>query len=97
MSCTVRRAHPGDADVLFGLAERFATSFRPAREAFEASFRHLLADDAAWLAVAETDGAVVGYCLGFDHFTFYGTGGPRGSRRSWSMPSGVGRASARCS
>ncbi len=78
MKFTVRRACPNDEDVLFGLAQRFATSFLPNREAFDDAFGRLLRDEAAWLAVAEHDGAVMGYCLGFDHFTFYANG-----RVSW--------------
>ena len=32
----------------------------------------------AWLRVAEYNGEIVGYCLGFDHYTFYANG-----RVSW--------------
>jgi GNAT superfamily N-acetyltransferase len=70
----VRRALAGDADPVFALAADFVTSFRPERAAFTASFAELLADPAVWLGVAEGVGGVEGYCLGFDHPTFYANG-----------------------
>ncbi len=71
---TIRRATLADADALFDLASGFATSFRPQRTAFEASLAALVVDPAAWLALAETAGEADGYCLGFDHFTFFANG-----------------------
>ena len=70
----IRPAVSADADALFELVEQFATSFRPQREAFDMSLRTVEADPAAWLAVAEQEGEIVGYCLGFDHFTFFANG-----------------------
>lgn len=70
----IRSAVLADADPLFELAEQFAASFRPQREAFDISLRALEADPAAWLAVAEQEGEIVGYCLGFGHFTFFANG-----------------------
>ena len=78
MTCVIRNAELRDAEVLFLLVEQFATSFRPEREAFSVSLGQILGDDAARLIVAELDGVVVGYCLGFDHFAFYANG-----RVSW--------------
>lgn len=78
MECTVRRANAHDFDSLFALLEQFATSFVPDRESFEGCVGHLLADGSAWLAVAEYDGEIVGYCLGFDHYALYANG-----RVSW--------------
>lgn len=72
--CDVRKATPGDTDALFELARQLATSFRPQRNAFERCLRELTADPSAWLAVAERDGIVLGYCLGFDHIAFYANG-----------------------
>jgi GNAT superfamily N-acetyltransferase len=63
-----------DAEALFELVQQFANSFAPRREDFAVSLRRLVADASAWIGVAECDGAVVGYCLGFDHFTFYANG-----------------------
>ena len=59
---------------MFGLAEDFATSFAPERAAFETALADIIASEAANLSVAEEDGKVVGYCLGFDHYTFYANG-----------------------
>ena len=70
----IRPAKLADGDALFGLVEQFATSFRPHREAFDMSLRALETDPAAWLAVAEREGEIVGYCLGFDHFAFFANG-----------------------
>jgi GNAT superfamily N-acetyltransferase len=68
-----------DLDAVFELVNDFVTSFWLDRAAFEASFELLCADESAWLHVAEVEGeGVVGYCLGFDHFTFYANG-----RVSW--------------
>jgi GNAT superfamily N-acetyltransferase len=53
---------------------QFATSFRPQREAFEVCLRALEADDSAWIAVVERRGAILGYCLGFDHLAFFAGG-----------------------
>jgi GNAT superfamily N-acetyltransferase len=72
--CVIRGGTPADTDALFELAQLLATSFRPRREAFERCFREIEADPSAWIAVAEQGGAVIGYCLGFDHFAFYANG-----------------------
>jgi GNAT superfamily N-acetyltransferase len=78
MQYNVRRANPHDLDSLFVLLEQFATSFKPERASFERCVGHLLGDESAWLAVAECDSEIVGYCLGFDHYTLYASG-----RVSW--------------
>jgi GNAT superfamily N-acetyltransferase len=70
----IRPARGADAEALFALACRLAASFVPERAAFDLSLRRILADPSAWLGVAEEEGAVFAYCLGFDHFTFYGNG-----------------------
>jgi GNAT superfamily N-acetyltransferase len=44
------------------------------REAFDACLALLLVDDTALLIVAESDGGVKGYCLGFDHPTLFAGG-----------------------
>jgi len=78
MQCNVRRTNAHDLDSLFVLLEQFATSFEADRESFERCVSRLLADDSAWLAVAEYDVEIVGYCLGFDHYALYANG-----RVSW--------------
>jgi GNAT superfamily N-acetyltransferase len=70
----IRKATLNDADDLFTLVTQCATSFVPQREAFEISLKQLLNDEAACLLVAEVEGECVGYCLGFDHYTFYANG-----------------------
>jgi GNAT superfamily N-acetyltransferase len=74
MELAIRNIQPGDLDALFELVERFATSFRPERLAFEESAHALLAQEDAWLGGAESAGRLIGYCLGFDHLTFYANG-----------------------
>ncbi len=74
MNPFIRRARINDADRLFPLLAQFATSFTPNCTAFNASLAALLADDAACLLVAEDEGEITGYCLGFDHLTFYANG-----------------------
>ena len=92
----IREAALDDADSLFALVKDFAMSFKADRGAFDLSFKEFLADEDAWLHVAEEDGEVIGYCLGFDHYAFYANG-----RVSWveeimvredKRKEGVGRA-----
>jgi GNAT superfamily N-acetyltransferase len=75
---TIRRATVDDARHLFPLAEAFATSFRPEAGAFRTSFDQLIDDDDARVLVADDATEIVGYLLGFDHFTFFANG-----RVSW--------------
>ena len=74
MAISIRRATEDDADALFDLAKDFSTSFTPDRTAFETALTEIIASEAANLSVADADGEVVGYCLGFDHYTFYANG-----------------------
>lgn len=78
MNRVVRRAVHEDAPALFELLTQFAVSFAPEREGFETCLDQLLQDESAWLAVAEVERQVVGYCLGFDHYALYANG-----RVSW--------------
>jgi GNAT superfamily N-acetyltransferase len=70
----IRKIRSADFDALFDLVQRFATSFVPERAAFNDSAQALLDRDDVWLAGAETSGELLGYCLGFDHLTFYANG-----------------------
>jgi GNAT superfamily N-acetyltransferase len=70
----IRAAQTTDADDLFQLAKEFATSFAPEKSAFDISFKKLLMTSDACLAVAESEGKIIGYVLGFDHDTFYANG-----------------------
>lgn len=70
----VRPATLADMDAVLALATAFATSFAVEPEAFRVSFAAVLGDPGACLLVAEKDGAVIGYVLGFVHATFYANG-----------------------
>ena len=74
MDWRVRKLALNDLDSLFCLVEQFATSFKPDRSAFDLAVQHLILDESAWLCVVDCDGAVVGYCLGFAHYTFFANG-----------------------
>ena len=74
MNVFIRKATEEDADAMFGLAKEFATSFLAERAAFENALADIISNDDANLSVAEVDGEVVGYCLGFDHYSFYANG-----------------------
>jgi GNAT superfamily N-acetyltransferase len=74
MDLSIRMATEADADALFLLLRDFAVTFVPERSAFEHSLREILADADANLSVALWEGRVVGYCLGYDHYTFYANG-----------------------
>ncbi len=71
---TVRRAEPEDGPAILLLARAFATSFTVEQAVFERAFAELLTQPEAFLAVAEADGEVAGYVLGFDHLTFFANG-----------------------
>ena len=59
---------------MFDLAKEFATSFVLERAAVEIALADIISTDGASLSVAEVNGEVIGYCLGFDHYTFYANG-----------------------
>lgn len=74
MTTNIRTAQYADAQALFALARPFATSFVVDEQAFHHAFSALLASSEAHLAVAETAQQLVGYVLGFDHYTFFANG-----------------------
>ncbi|MGM7684812.1 GNAT family N-acetyltransferase [Cytobacillus sp. Hm23] len=78
MDIKIRRAKESDINDLFKLVEKFATSFIPKKELFVENINYLLLDKSVFLRVAEYEDKLIGYCLGFDHFTFYANG-----RVSW--------------
>jgi GNAT superfamily N-acetyltransferase len=95
METVIRPIAVTDLDELFQLVEQFATSFVPERSAFGLSVAELLQDPSAWLSGAIRGGSLVGYCLGFDHWTLFANG-----RVSWveeimvagpARRSGIGR------
>lgn len=74
MKVTIRPATLADSELIFALVEQFATSFVPVKTAFAHSFTHVLSDESACVLVAEFENTIVGYCLAFDHSTFYANG-----------------------
>jgi GNAT superfamily N-acetyltransferase len=74
MTTNIRTAQYADAEAVLALAKPFATSFVIDEQAFHRSFSGLLASPQAHLAVAETAQQLVGYVLGFDHYTFFANG-----------------------
>jgi GNAT superfamily N-acetyltransferase len=75
---TVRRAEARDGQSVYLLARAFATSFAVGWPTFEGSYSFVLQSSEAFVAVAEKEAQVIGYLLGFDHFTFFANG-----RVSW--------------
>ena len=74
MNTEIRQATLADSDQIFSLAEAFAASFDPTKEAFEKSLKHLFDDDSALINVALLKGKIIAYCLAFDHYAFYADG-----------------------
>ena len=74
----IRKAVLEDQRQVFSLAEDFATSFRPRSSAFTEAFSRLSEQDDALVLVAEESDQIIGYLLGFDHWTFFANG-----RVSW--------------
>ncbi|HVV08738.1 GNAT family N-acetyltransferase [Amycolatopsis sp.] len=73
---SVRPADVTDADAVFGLLCRFATSYRPQRAAFDRNYEQLLASmtyDSTDLLVAD-DGQVLGYALATRFLVLYANG-----------------------
>lgn len=71
----VRAARADDRDQVWPLARGLATSFRPERAAFGASFVAVLTDPDALVLVAESaDGEITGYLLAFRHPAFHANG-----------------------
>jgi GNAT superfamily N-acetyltransferase len=74
MPTTIRPAQDTDAEAVLALAKPFATSFVVDDPAFYHAFAELLGSSQAYLAVAEVDHQLIGYVLGFDHYTFFANG-----------------------
>ena len=83
----IRNAEARDSAAVFRLAQAFAKSFAAEQSAFERSFANLLTHPEAFLAVAEEEGEVAGYLLGFEHLTFFANG-----RVAWVEEIMVGEA-----
>src|ERR671930_2558428 len=74
MTAHIRIAQHADAEAVLALAKPFATSFVVDEQAFHHALSALLAAPQAYLAVAETEQELVGYVLGFEHYTFFANG-----------------------
>lgn len=74
MATSIRPAQSTDTEAVLALAKPFATSFVVDEQAFRHAFSALLAAPQAHLAVAETAQQLVGYVLGFEHYTFFANG-----------------------
>jgi GNAT superfamily N-acetyltransferase len=70
----IRAAKPEDAACVLELARNLATSFVIEENSFARSFISLLSAPDTCLQVAEVNGAVTGYVLGFAHATFFANG-----------------------
>jgi GNAT superfamily N-acetyltransferase len=78
MEVKIREATFDDLDGLFELSRSFVTSFELIEDEFTKSLESIIGNASNILLVAEYDDSVVGYCLAFDHLTFYANG-----RVSW--------------
>lgn len=70
----VRAAARSDEAHVHELAAEMATTFAVDREAFRATYGRLVDADDALLLVADIDGRVGGYVLGFVHPAFFANG-----------------------
>lgn len=70
----IREATPDDTARLLPLVQDFVASFKLEPEAYRISFQRLLQNESAIVLVAESEGRLVGYILGFVHDTFYANG-----------------------
>jgi GNAT superfamily N-acetyltransferase len=87
LSPTIRPARAADEGAILSLARPFATSFAIDERAFHRAYGELLTSTEALVLVAESESAIVGYLLGFDHPTFYANG-----RVAWVEELMVGEA-----
>ena len=74
MKAVIRKAVESDVDAVLLFAKQLATSFVVEGEQFKASFSQILTLPTALLLVAESNGRLIGYLLGFEHPAFYANG-----------------------
>lgn len=70
----LRKVQPNDQENLLVVVQKFASSFKTNKEAFESTFEKLLEDENTDLIVAENETTLIGYVLVFHHPTFYANG-----------------------
>ncbi len=74
MSLQIRQAEENDKIQIFELVKRFATSFNPVQVKFNESFDYLMKSDSSKIFLAIDRTRVIGYLLGFEHYSFYANG-----------------------
>jgi GNAT superfamily N-acetyltransferase len=74
MKPIVRNAVRRDADAIFEMAEKLATSFVVESDLFRQVFHRVIKSSDATLLVAEGGSHLVGYLLAFEHPAFYANG-----------------------
>jgi len=70
----IRNATNKDAEQVFELVKKFATSFKIDREKFFKICLKIINDKNVSFVVAEDDNQIIGYCLAFHHLTFFASG-----------------------
>jgi N-acetylglutamate synthase-like GNAT family acetyltransferase len=73
-SIQIRKATPADIEGVLTLVKDFVASFELIESKFRQSYANILKDANAIAFVVDDDRALVGYCLGFCHDTFYANG-----------------------
>ena len=71
---SIREGMPEDEKAIFTLARDFATSFPVDQTGFSGAFSQVLTSPGMYLAVAQSEDAIIGYVLGTAHPTFYASG-----------------------
>ena len=74
MTANIRPAEPRDADALFRLVRELAITYKPTRDAFDASFHRILDSGHQLLLVAETERTINGYVMATESATLYANG-----------------------
>lgn len=70
----IRRAAAADADAIFAMLERFATSYEPERNAFASSFAAMIDSQDVALFVADNGGTLAGYVMAVQFRTLFANG-----------------------
>lgn len=70
----IRKATEQDASSVFKMAKELATTFAINERLFRSSFKRILSTDSQAIFVAESNGKLVGYSLGFFNVSFYANG-----------------------
>lgn len=74
MNVIIRKATIDDKEEIFKLVKVFAVSFKTEYVSFNESIENIIDSKSSLLLVAEIDKKIIGYCLGFMHYTFYANG-----------------------